>query len=78
MTHYSEEQILIRAMPCPKCGVKPREHCKRKPHPETGKIKNHQERQMLWHQFVKSVQAGKKPNIGSEGAWHPIDYGDIF
>jgi hypothetical protein len=77
MTEYTEEQIFIRSMPCPKCGAKPRDHCKRKPK-ENGTISSHQDRQMIWHQFVKSVQAGEKPNIGGEGAWHPIDYGDIF
>jgi len=50
---YTEEQIMIRSMPCPTCFAKPRHHCKRKPR-EDGKIKNHQERQWLWHDFVKS------------------------
>lgn len=77
MTDYTEEQIMIRAMPCPKCGVKPRIHCKRNPHPETNKIKNHQERQMLWHQFVKNVNA-ENPHTWRSDDWHPIDYGDIF
>ena len=53
MTQYSEEKIFIRAMPCPKCGAKPREHCRRKPK-EDGTIKNHQERQYAWHQFAKA------------------------
>lgn len=50
---YTEEQIMIRAMPCPNCFAKPRNHCKRKPR-EDGGIKNHQERQWLWHDFIKS------------------------
>jgi hypothetical protein len=52
MTLYSEEQIFIRAMRCPKCNAAPREHCNRKPR-ENGTIKNHQERMWAWHQFVK-------------------------
>lgn len=50
---YSEEQIFIRAMPCPKCGAAPREHCNRKPK-DNGMIKNHQERLWEWHKFVQS------------------------
>jgi hypothetical protein len=52
---YTEEQIMIRSMPCPTCFAKPRHHCKRKPR-EDGGIKNHQERQWLWHDFVKSCK----------------------
>ena len=62
MTHYSEEKIMIRAMPCPKCGVMPREHCKRKPD-ENGVIKNHQERMWLWHNFVKSAKLSKQVDL---------------
>ena len=64
MTLYSEEQIFIRAMRCPKCNAAPREHCKRKPR-QNGMIKSHQERMWAWHQFVKKdgqiniTQSGK-------------------
>ncbi len=50
---YTEEQIMIRSMPCPTCFAKPRQHCKRPPK-EDGKIINHKERQWLWHDFVRS------------------------
>tara|TARA_B100000963_G_scaffold273400_1_gene241598 strand:+ start:8358 stop:8597 length:240 start_codon:yes stop_codon:yes gene_type:complete len=52
MTHYTDEQIMIRAMPCPKCGALPRQHCYRKPSKD-GRIKNHNERQLVWHEHVK-------------------------
>jgi hypothetical protein len=52
---YTEEKIMIRAMPCPKCGAKPREHCKRPPR-EDGLIRNHNERMLLWHKFIKVTQ----------------------
>ena len=52
MTPYTEEQILIRSMPCPKCGALPRQHCHRKPSKD-GRIKNHNERQLVWHEHVK-------------------------
>ena len=42
MTHYTEEQIMIRSMPCPECGAKPRQHCFRKPK-QNGLIINHQD-----------------------------------
>jgi len=59
---YSEEQIFIRAMPCPKCGAAPREHCNRKPL-ENGMIKNHQERLWAWHQFVKSQRPKPREHL---------------
>jgi hypothetical protein len=62
MTHYSEEQTFIRAMPCPKSGAMPRKHCNRKPN-ENGVIKNHQERMWLWHNFVSSVKASKQVDL---------------
>jgi hypothetical protein len=62
MTHYTEEQIFIRAMPCPKCGAMPREHCIRKVK-DDGTIKNHQERMWLWHDFVKSTKALKRVDL---------------
>lgn len=71
MTHYSEEQIFIRAMPCPKCGAKPREHCNRKPK-EDGTIKNHQERMWAWHQFAKGAPDRK------ERGFAVIDDNDTF
>jgi len=71
MTHYSEEQIFIRAMPCPKCGAKPREHCNRKPK-EDGTIKNHQERMWAWHQFAKSQPQRSRKSFSV------IDDNDIF
>ena len=64
MTHYqySEEQIFIRAMPCPRCGAAPREHFKRKPR-DNGMIKNHQERLWEWHQFVKRQRPKPRPHL---------------
>lgn len=58
MTHYTDEMIMIRAMPCPKCGARPREHCKRKPNKD-GRIKNHEQRMWYWHQFIKSLNNDK-------------------
>ena len=62
MTHYTEEQIMIRAMPCPRCGAAPRFHCNRKP-AKNGLIKNHQARQFLWHDFVKSAAETKQVSV---------------
>lgn len=62
MTNYTEEMIMIRAMPCPKCGVMPRDPCNRKPK-ENGLIANHQERMWLWHDFVKSAKLLKRLDL---------------
>lgn len=58
---YSDEQIFIRAMPCPKCGAAPREHCYRK-REQNGMIKNHQERMWEWHKFVKQQEPKPRPH----------------
>ena len=50
---YSDEQLMIRAMPCPICYAKPRKFCKREPN-KNGIIKSHKERQFLFNEFVKS------------------------
>lgn len=63
--NYTEEQILIRSMPCPKCGALPRHHCNRKPS-EDGKIKNHNERQLFWHKHVKICKLQQKHFIPYE------------
>lgn len=63
MTRYTDEQIMIRAMPCPTCGAKPRQHCKRKP-AESGIIKNHQHRQLYWHQFAKRASSNIPDDFG--------------
>jgi hypothetical protein len=78
MADYTEEMIMIRAMPCPSCGALPRQHCERPPNPHTGRIKNHAERQMLFHKFIKNIQAGNKPTKNNWDNWHPIDIGDIW
>lgn len=59
---YTEEQILIRAMPCPECGAEPRKHCKRKPS-QNGRIRSHESRMLLWHEFVKSANATKQVDL---------------
>lgn len=58
MTHYTDEQIMIRAMPCPKCFAKPRQLCKRKPN-KNGIIRNHEERMLLFHDHVKECSFGR-------------------
>lgn len=68
MTHYTEEQIMIRSMPCPECGARPRQHCFRKPK-QNGLIINHQDRQMLWHDFVKSVNAQGRVDLYNNITW---------
>lgn len=55
--NYTDEQIMIRAMPCPECFAKPREFCKRKPD-KNGMIRNHHERQKLFHRHVSEVSFG--------------------
>ena len=57
MTPYTDEQIMIRAMPCPKCFAKPRQLCKRKPN-KNGIIRNHEERMLLFHDHVKECSFG--------------------
>jgi len=57
MTQYTEEQIMIRAMPCPKCFAQPRELCNRKPQ-ENGIVRNHRERMELFHEHVSQVSFG--------------------
>jgi hypothetical protein len=57
MTQYTEEQIMIRAMPCPKCFAQPRELCNRKPQ-ENGIVRNHRERMELFHEHVSQVGVG--------------------
>tara|TARA_B100000963_G_scaffold212481_1_gene185148 strand:+ start:523 stop:753 length:231 start_codon:yes stop_codon:yes gene_type:complete len=57
MTNYTEEQIMIRAMPCPKCFAQPRELCDRKPQ-ENGIVRNHRERMELFHKHVSTVSYG--------------------
>tara|TARA_B100001059_G_C17819925_1_gene577603 strand:- start:1597 stop:1869 length:273 start_codon:yes stop_codon:yes gene_type:complete len=60
MTHkfkYTDEQIMIRAMPCPKCFAKPRELCKRKPK-ANGMVRNHEERMFLFHDHVMECSYG--------------------
>mgnify|MGYP003682004381 CR=1 FL=1 len=53
---YTDEQIMIRAMPCPNCYAKPRQLCDRRPN-KNGMIINHQDRQLLFHDFIKSIAA---------------------
>jgi hypothetical protein len=57
MTNYTDEQIMIRAMPCPKCFAQPRELCKRKPQ-KNGIVRNHHDRQKLFHDHIKQVLSG--------------------
>jgi hypothetical protein len=57
MTNYTEEQIMIRAMPCPYCFAQPRELCDRKPQ-ENGIVRNHRERMELFHKHVSNVTYG--------------------
>jgi hypothetical protein len=57
MTNYTDEQIMIRAMPCPKCFARPRELCNRKPQ-ENGIVRNHRERMELFHEHVSHVSYG--------------------
>tara|TARA_A100001201_G_C3998003_1_gene173653 strand:+ start:445 stop:696 length:252 start_codon:yes stop_codon:yes gene_type:complete len=57
MTHYTDEQIMIRAMPCPKCFAQPRELCNRKAQ-ENGIVRNHRERMELFHDHVAQVNSG--------------------
>lgn len=52
---YTDEQIMIRAMPCPDCFAKPRELCRRKPNKD-GIIRNHEDRQLLFHKFIQSAK----------------------
>lgn len=52
---YTEEQIMIRAMPCPDCFAKPRELCRRKLN-KNGIIRNHESRQWLFHKFIQSAK----------------------
>tara|TARA_Y100001938_G_C8085054_1_gene431450 strand:+ start:945 stop:1223 length:279 start_codon:yes stop_codon:yes gene_type:complete len=54
---YTDEQIMIRAMPCPKCFAQPRELCKRKP-TANGIVRNHEERMHLFHDHVKECSFG--------------------
>lgn len=58
MTNYTDEQIMIRAMPCPKCFAQPRELCKRKPQ-KNGIVRNHHERQKLFHDHIAQVARGR-------------------
>jgi hypothetical protein len=59
---YTEEQVMIRAMPCPECGADPRKFCKRKPN-QNGRIRSHEARMLLWHEFVKSAVATKQVDL---------------
>jgi len=67
---YSEEQILIRSVPCPSCGAQPRQFCFRPPKKTTGKISSHNERMLLWHKVVnrwKEKKNKKGPLLGVNG-----------
>ena len=66
--YYTEEQIMIRAMPCPDCFAKPREHCKRKPR-QNGLIRNHQDRQILFHEFIKSAKNYGAVDLHGHNSW---------
>jgi len=55
---YTDEQIMIRAMPCPTCFAKPRELCKRKPK-ANGMVRSHEERMLLFHDHVMECSHGK-------------------
>ena len=59
---YTEEQIMIRAMPCPDCNAKPRQLCDRRPK-QNGLILNHQARQLYFHEFIKKTSPKKRTRI---------------
>ena len=58
MTHYTDEQIMIRAMPCPVCFAAPRQLCDRRPQ-KNGIVRNHYERMELFHKHVTQVSYGR-------------------
>ena len=73
MTHYTDKQIMIRAMPCPDCSAKPMDHCNSFPDEKSGFIKNHEKRVELFDQFLKLSELRGHitiVNLDHKYSWH--------